>query len=122
MTTRTIDERRWQSFADDFTRCHDGWIASLEIRDGDASPRTQVDDNAFRGATLEKHDGRATLILTFGYDPEEHFAHIIHEPRALIASETWDRTEASLRIDAGDGSSCVLALSNPMHEEDPLGA
>ena len=121
MRTRSIDEERWKTFADRFSRSHDGWVASLQIRDGD-STRTEVEERPFRGATVEKRSGHGTMILTFGYEPEEHFAHIIHEPHAVLVSEAEDGSEASLKIDAGDCETCVLLLENPIREEDFYGA
>jgi hypothetical protein len=122
MNSRSVDSHQWKAFADSFTRLHDGWIASLQIQEAGSPARVEVDDSPFRGATMETRNGRETLVLTFGYEPEEHFAHIIRQPRALIASEASDHTAASLLVDVGSGVSCVLGLVNPLREEDFVGA
>ncbi|HYM61694.1 MAG TPA: DUF5335 family protein [Thermoanaerobaculia bacterium] len=118
MKTSLIDEHKWKAFAEAFTRSHNGWLATLELREGDAPARVAVDELPFRGATIEKRGLRETLVLMFGDDAEEHFAHIIEQPRALKTIEAEDFSEASLVIDLGDGSSCILELSNPLIGDD----
>jgi uncharacterized protein DUF5335 len=117
MKSHAIDREQWIRFAKDFSRAHDGWIASLEIREAGSPMRVEVDDSPLRGVTVEERDGRDTLVLTFGYEPEEHFAHIIHDPFAMVSAETDDGGGASLVIDSIDRGRCVLALWNPMREE-----
>lgn len=118
MNSKAIDREQWIAFANAFSREHEGWTASLEVREAGAPLRIEVDDSPFRGLTYEERDGRATLVLTFGYEPEEHFAHIIHEPFAMAAAETNDHAGASLVVDTAAYGRCILALWNPMREED----
>jgi len=118
MDSKAIDREQWIAFANQFSRAHEGWTASLEIREAGSPMRVEVDESPFRGVTVEEREGRDTLVLTFGYEPEEHFAHIIHDPHAIAAAETGDRTGASLVVDSSDSSRCILALWNPMREED----
>jgi hypothetical protein len=118
MKTSLIDEHKWKAFTDAFTRSHNGWLATLELREGDEPARAAVDELPFRGATIEKRGLRETLVLTFGDDAEEHFAHFIEQPRALKTIEAENASEASLVIDLGDGSSCILELSNPLLGDD----
>jgi hypothetical protein len=122
MKNEPVAAQHWKSFTDTFSRSHDGWVGSLEVREPGLPARVEVDESPFRGATIEKHDGRETLILTFGYEPEEHFAHIVHEPRAVVTSEGDDGSEASVVIDATDGSRCILAVWNPLREGEFMGA
>ncbi len=118
MKSHPVDMRDWPAFAGQFSRSHDGWIASMELREGGEPLRVEVEESPFRGATIEKRDGRDTLILTFGYEPEEHFAHIIHDPIAVVTSEADDGSEASLIVESSNGSRCILALTNPLREEE----
>ena len=61
-----IARPEWKSFSEGFSRDHDGWSASLELRRIDGGVEVAVDDRPFRGITSEKHDGHEALILTFG--------------------------------------------------------
>lgn len=102
----------WKAFADRFTKEHDGWTASLQVRDSGGELETAVDDRPFRGVTLERRPTHDALILTFGDDADEHLAHIVEQPRDLaVYDESED--QCSLIIGLADGSGCVLALANP---------
>jgi len=118
MKSHVVNATEWTSFADRFSRSHEGWVASLEISEPNEPPKIEVDESPFRGATIEKHDSGDTFVLTFGYEPEEHFAHIIHGPHSIVSSETDDRSQASLIIESVHGDRCTLGLINPLNEED----
>ena len=122
MKNHTIDRQQWVAFANYFTHAHDGWSASLEVREAGSPTRVEVDDSRFRGLTIEKRDGHETLVLTFGDEPEEHFAHIIRDAREVVSAQSDDGVAASLVVDSADRSRCILALANPMREEDFAGA
>lgn len=108
----SIEGSRWKHFADHFSAAHDGWSASLQLRQADGGEEVVVDDRPFRGVTLEDHQGHEALILSFGDDPDEHLAHIVEHPRELSVLE--DRPEqCSLLIGQADGTGCILELSSP---------
>lgn len=108
----TIERSRWPAFADRFTKEHDGWGASVELRQIDGGIEVAVDDQPFRGLTVEERSGRQSLILAFGDDPDEHVAHIVEQPGELSVLETGSR-KCSLVIGLADGTGCVLELTNP---------
>ena len=122
MNTYPIERLQWTSFANHFTRAHDGWSASLEVMEPGSPMRVEIDDSPFRGLTVEKRDGIDTFVLTFGDEPEEHFAHIIRDAREVVSAKSDDGSAASLIVDSACLGRCVLALSNPMREEDFIGA
>ena len=102
----------WDAFVDRFTREHDGWPATLQLRENDGGLDLAVDDRPFRGVTLEHRGGRTELILSFGDDADEHLTHLIEQPTAL-AVETGDEGDCSLVIGLADRSGCILELASP---------
>lgn len=108
-----IDAAQWKGFADRFSRDHDGWSASLELRETDGGMDVAIDDRPFRGLTFEHHDSHDSLILTFGDDADEHISHIIANPHDLTVLDP-SGNECSLIIGLEDGSGCVLELTNPL--------
>ena len=94
----------------------------MEVRPPGQPARIEIDDSPFRRAALETRDGRSALVLTFGEEPEEYFAYIIRDPRILMAAEREDGSEASLIVEAGDGTRAVLLLLNAIPVEDTAGA
>jgi hypothetical protein len=109
-----IDPAQWKEFAGRFSKEHDGWGASLQIRQSEGGVEVEVEDLPFRGLTFEKREDRETLILTFGDDPDEHLAHIIERPRELSVLGAGSE-ECSLIIGLDDGSGCILELVNPFN-------
>lgn len=108
-----IEMNHWRTFSGRFSREHDGWSASLQLRRPDGEVETAIDDRPFRGVTFEQRDGHEALILTFGDDAEEHLAHIIERPRDLAV--LGDEGRSSLIIGLADGSGCVLELESPFY-------
>jgi hypothetical protein len=103
---------QWKAFARRFSREHDGWSASLQVREVDGAVETAVDDRPFRGITFEAPCGREALILTFGDDPDEHLAHWVEQPIELTAVD-GEEGHCLLVIGRADGSGCVLDLESP---------
>lgn len=111
-----IDAAQWKAFAVRFSKEHDGWSASLQVRQSDGGVEIAVDDRPFRGVTFETRDGGEALILTFGDDPDEHLAHIVEQPRELAVLDA-QAGQCSLIIGLADGSGCVLELANPFNPD-----
>lgn len=112
---QTIDARQWKSFANRFTAEHDGWSASLRVREPSGAIEMAIEDRPFRGLTIEDHHGNEALILMFGDDPDEHLAHIVEHPSSVtLDSAGPDR--CSLVVGLRDGSGCVLELASPYEE------
>ena len=112
----TVNSPDWKGFSDQFSRQHDGWSASLQVRQSGGAKEVEVDDRPFRGLTFEHRDGHDAMILTFGDDPDEHLTHIIEQPRemALLDGETG---HCSLIIGLPDGTGYELELSNPFNPD-----
>jgi hypothetical protein len=111
-----VDPQRWAAFARDFTRSHDGWSASLELRNVDGGLEVAVDDRPFRGLVVEGHD-TPSLIVTFGDDPDEHLAHIVERPQAITELRADDGSQSTLVVDEEGGTGCVVELTSPFIEE-----
>ena len=112
----TIANADWKNFADRFTREHDGWSASLQLRESNGCVETALDDRPFRGITFEHRGARDALILTFGDDAEEHLSHIVEQPRELSVLDA-EPGVCSLIIGLADRSGCILELANPFHPD-----
>lgn len=109
-----IAAAEWKSFADRFSRTHDGWSALLELRDTDGRVETEFDDRPFRGLCFELRGVHDALVLMFGDDADEHVAHIFEHPSEITVLD--DENRASLVVGVRDGSGCLLELTNPFIE------
>ena len=112
---RSIDSSQWKTFSQRFTSAHDGWSATLQLREPSGAMDLAVEDRPFRGLTLESHLGNEALILTFGDDSDEHLTHTIEHPRKVTVHDP-NPAECALIVTLPDGSDCVLELANPLAE------
>lgn len=113
MRSHSIDKEHWPDFTGQFTRSHEGWTASLEVREPGSPMRIEVDDLPFRGITIEHSDGHDDLIFAFGGEADERFAHVMHDPRWVVAAENQVGDGASVVVDSTDRGRCVLAVWKP---------
>jgi hypothetical protein len=110
-----VNTAQWKPFTNAFSRAHDGWAASLLMRDRSGALDPIIEDRPLRGITFENRSPRHdALIVMFGDDAEEHLTHVVYHPCRLIAFESDDHREASLVIETKDGSGCILELENPV--------
>jgi uncharacterized protein DUF5335 len=113
MKSQSIDRQNWNAFAGQFSRSHNGWTASLEVREAGSPPHLEVDDRPFRGITVERHDGHDNLVFTFGTETDDRFAHVVRDPRCVVTAENMAGDGASLVVDSIDRGRCVLGLWKP---------
>lgn len=83
-----IKTEQWKTFTQCFTREHDGWSASLQVRRSDHGEEIALDDRPFRGVSFEDGEGRDVLILKFGGDADEHLMHVVEQPREMAVLDT----------------------------------
>jgi hypothetical protein len=112
----TVNAADWKGFADHFSKQHDGWSASLQVRQSDGGIEVEVDDRPFRGVTFEHRGSHDAVILTFGDDPDEHLTHIIEKPHDLAVLD-GQSGHCSLIIGLADGSGCELELASPFNAD-----
>ncbi len=113
---KSIDARQWKSFANRFTSEHDGWSASLQLREPGGAIEMAIEDRPFRGVTVEDHLGHEALILMFGDDPDEHLAHIMEHPSSVDLDDD-EPAQCSLIVGLQDGTGCVLELASPFEPD-----
>ena len=113
MKSHSIDREHWPEFAGQFSRSHDGWTASLQVREPGSPMRTEIDDSPFRGISVKHDGGHDNLVFAFGDEVEEQFAHVISDPRWVVTAENTVGDGASIVVDTADRGRCVLAVWRP---------
>ena len=105
MKSQSIDREHWSEFATQFSREHEGWTASLQVREPGSPMHIEVDDRPFRGMTVEND----RLVFAFGAESDE-FSHVMRDPRWVVTAENTFGDGASIVVDGNDRGRCVLAL------------
>jgi len=112
MRSQLIDHEHLSEFAGRFSRAHEGWTASLEVREPGSPIHVEVDERPFRGITIEHSPGHEDLVFAFG-DESNEFAHVMHDPRWVVTAENMVHDGASIVVDSSDRGRCVLAVWKP---------
>jgi len=108
MKSHLVDRERWPEFAGQFSREHEGWKGSLQVREPGSPMHVAVDDSPFRAITVVNDK----MVFAFGAESTE-FAHVMRDPRWVVTAENTVGDGASIVVDGGDRGRCVLALFKP---------
>ena len=122
MKSVSVERPEWPRFAAAFSREHDEWVATLQVREHDGSVETTLQELPFHGIAFETRPGHEVALLIFGDAADEHVTHLIEHPRAVIAAEAYDGSAASVTVIDAAGEACMLTLLNPMREETEVWA
>lgn len=116
-TTREIPRAQWQSFCEEFSRSHQGWLATLSTIASDvllANPEAAednieiaVNEKLFQGITGETRGDKAELFISLGQRPD-HITHRISQPQRIRLEQTAEGAHRGLQIDAANGQTILL--------------
>ena len=109
MQTREIQQRRWPSFFDNFSRKHDGWSVALEVFGPDLGCQVEQNGLTLGGITDEWNEinGDRITIMT-GSKPADHVTHAIAQPTTVRLERTDDGADLALEIKSADGTTTLL--------------
>ena len=118
MQTREITRAEWPSFFDDFSRRHQGWVATLEILGADIGAQIEERELAFEGITDESNEAHAnTIMIMAGGKADDHVTHTISRPTEVSLERTDEGADAALAIKSEDGVTALLRFRSPMLPE-----
>ncbi len=111
--TQNIERGEWAAFAEDFSKQHQGAIASLESVGVDDGDQYAAENLPFVGMTLEsKGSAAGSLVLMLGTEGASHIERLIAAPQSLMVHVTPDG-ETVLEIKADDDPTLLLHLQAP---------
>lgn len=117
---REIPRDEWVAFFDSFSRQHDGWLSTVEVREAEIGAQTQIQwlEKALMGITadLTQQDGDVISILVGGKS-DDHVAHIIRAPSHVRLQETQEGAHEALHIEAENGATTLLRFRSPILSE-----
>lgn len=81
MSTKEVPRNEWQKFFHDFTRFHQGWIASVDVFSGSFGAQKEANELVFSGITAAPASGGGqTIEVMLGENHDHHLTHIITAP------------------------------------------
>jgi hypothetical protein len=126
-TIRTeIAKNQWQSFCEDYTRQHEGWIVKIDVYDpsmsklgGNKLPirlQSLAVDLMFRGIVFQDGGGRPELLVNLGRG-KELFTHRLMRPTHIVALESDNGFHEGLLLHDRNGGLVQIRFREPARPE-----
>lgn len=113
MATREIPHNEWIQFLNEYSRQHQGWIATVEVKGGNVGDHIEARSMSFRGVTYEEkgtNKGAIDIYLDKGTQSNE--TRTIVQPSHLrIASDGG--TDKGFEVEAKDGTTTIVRFDRP---------
>jgi hypothetical protein len=105
MQTISIPRRDWGSRLDEWSRMHEGWLASLAIMARPNGELREFRQMPLVGVSAEP-SGRITIAVAEATG--DHLTHTIYSPAQVLLEITEEGAHAALEIDSADGRKAIL--------------
>jgi Family of unknown function (DUF5335) len=114
MPTQEIFRKDWVEFFHNFSRAHQGWLATVEVFGSDFGAQVETRELPFEGisADLARVDA-ASIALTMGTKPDDHVTHRIIAPTHIRLNQTEEGAKESLQIESADKTTTLVRLQSP---------
>ena len=118
MKTKEIPREEWGTFFDNFSREHEGWLATLEILGAEIGAQVEERELPLKGIVDEWDEVEGSeIMIMVGTKPDDHITHRIGNATQVSLEQTDDGTDAALAIKSADGTTSLLRFRKPMLPE-----
>jgi hypothetical protein len=112
MNSRTIPPELWLNFLDDFSREYAGWLATIEVLDGQAGPQNVAVDLALEGISLDVKGTRPSSVdISVGDWSQHHVNHVVDMPMYIRRADDDGRID--LQFEPARGPTTLVHLRAP---------
>ena len=105
--TSEISKSEWSHFLDGFSRDHVGWLATVEVFDGEVGAQTEASGLPLAGLSADA--STRTIWVALAKRADDHITHTI-EHVARVSLEQSDSNPA-LQIEDDDGARTLVRLT-----------
>lgn len=111
METKEITRSVWRLFLDDFSKLHQGEIATIQIFGEDIGAPFEAEMLPFLGIFSEEAGSeQGSIAVLLGTESDDHIEHRISDPTHLWITSTRNRVKDTLEIEAADGTKTIVQL------------
>ena len=111
MFTREIPRRQWPKFLNDFSRDHNGWFVSLEVRRSVIGNQLAAASKPLLGVSP---DGDA-ISISVGTRPDTYIDHRVTDAEHIWLEQNDEKNDVALQIDSSDGTKTLLRFRTTMN-------
>lgn len=118
METLEIPRDEWRSFFENFSRQHEGWLATLEVIVQELDVQHEPRKFPLKAISLTPTVDKSTAIaIDLGKSPEDHVKHAVIEPTHVWLIKTPEGANAALKIESADNTKTVLRFRSAVLPE-----
>lgn len=113
MASTEIARDQWNEFLDRFSKGHEGWEVTLEVRGADEGAQVEFERAPLVGVTSDLKAGgepRIEIIVGRRGEPRDHSTRAVTGPRALWVKRSEEGADEALDIEGEDGTHNVLII------------
>jgi hypothetical protein len=115
MRTQEIPRKEWSNFFDNFSRQHEGWLATLEILGSEVGAQEAAHGLPFEGMSVSSEPAESeTIEISMGKRPDDHVSHAIEKPTRVWLEQTDEGASATLEIESEDQTKTLLSFRSPL--------
>lgn len=118
MQTREILRNEWRTFFDQFSRQHEGWLATIEVLGLDVGAQEEAHELPLVGVSLSSEGREAeTISIDVGTAPDDHVSHVIDDATRIWLEQTDEGADVAMAIEDRDGTKTILRFRTAVAPE-----
>jgi hypothetical protein len=117
MRTRQVPRAEWEPFFNDFTRRHEGWLATVRVIDNRIGSQVEARDLPLEGIVVGRKNVNSLSIL-LGKRPDANVEHPVERPEQVWVEMTDQGAEAALEIISAGGRRTILEFRTTVAPEE----
>lgn len=107
MENRLVPRADWIRFFEEFSRRHQGWLATVRVVDSRIGSQVEARDLPLEGIVVDP-EGRGTISIWLGSGPGANVEHPVEQPAQVWVEVTEQGAEAALEIESAGGRKTIL--------------
>jgi hypothetical protein len=108
MITSEIPREEWNSFFDDFSKRHQGWIVTVEEAGSDIGEQEEATLLPFVGITADVKDGENRIAIVIGGQKSADLNRFIDMPERVWFRHTPQEQYDAIDVESKDGVKTIL--------------
>src|SRR5437867_11317809 len=101
MSTQEIPRDEWNNFFNQFSRQHEGWLATLEVLGPDIGAQEEAHELPLEGISHASESSESdTIAISLGKTPADHVTHTIEQAQHVWLETTEEGANAALEIES----------------------
>jgi Family of unknown function (DUF5335) len=118
MPTREIPHDEWISFFDEFSRQHEGWLATVEVLGADLGTQVEARELPLVGVTADlKGETEDAVSIFTGAAAADNVTHTVIAPAHVRLEETESGAHQALQIVSRSGETTLIRFRSAVLPE-----